>query len=240
MTQKKSFVLYTDYKEHIDMLSKDAKANLIDHIFSYVNGEDVNPSGDERFVFSFIKSQLDRDSEKYEKIKEKRVLAGKTGGLAKASKSKQVLANASKRKQTVANLAVTVTDTVTDTVNVNDNVKKEKSTKKENQFDDFYSRYPVKKSKKAASAAWLKMKADEKLAAMERVNSDEFKKWCEGQYRDGQCYIPHPSTWLNQGRWEDDLSENKGKPSAFSQNVNDKDFSDWDRPEDYDDSHIPF
>lgn len=125
---KKSFVLYTDYRELLSDLSKDQKADLLDAIFAYALGESVNLDPVTKVAFRFISAQMDRDNEKWEKTRKARQEAGSKGGLAKASKAKQniaKLANASKAKQTLANQAVNVN------VNVNDNVINTKRNIKE-------------------------------------------------------------------------------------------------------------
>ena len=122
---KNSFVLYTDYRQHTALLSVEEKAQLLDAIFAYAAGEEVELTGMALMAFSFIKAQMDRDNAKYEEKCEKRKIAGSKGGLAKASNAKQKVANvanARSAKQKVANVADT--DTVTDTVtDINSEVK---------------------------------------------------------------------------------------------------------------------
>ena len=70
-------------------------------------------------------------------------------------------------------------------------------------FKAFWSAYPAKKAKPAALKAWAKVQADGQtqaaiLAAIQRDKASE--QWT----RDGGRYIPHPATWLNQRRWEDE------------------------------------
>ena len=96
---KKGFILYPDYKEHIACLSLEEQGKLFMAIFTYVESG-ISPalSGAVGMAFSFIKSQLDRDLEKYIKKCEANTKAGRKGGLAKQ-------ANARNAKQTLANLA---------------------------------------------------------------------------------------------------------------------------------------
>lgn len=70
-------------------------------------------------------------------------------------------------------------------------------------FGQFWSAYPAKKAKPAAVKAWAKLHPDEQvqaaiLAGIERERRSE--QWT----RDGGRFIPHPATWLNQRRWEDE------------------------------------
>jgi len=69
-------------------------------------------------------------------------------------------------------------------------------------FDQFWEKYPVKKGKRSATTAWQRLKLD-KLAttiiASIQIHIDYDEAWQKG-------FIPHPTTYLNQGRWEDDLT----------------------------------
>lgn len=68
-------------------------------------------------------------------------------------------------------------------------------------FDAFWSAYPKKTGKGAAKKAFEKVNVDlgTLLAAVERQKmSDQWR-------RENGRYIPNPSTWLNQERWEDEL-----------------------------------
>lgn len=70
-------------------------------------------------------------------------------------------------------------------------------------FNRFWACYPRKVNKQAARRAWEKLKPDLLLCsqmsqALKRQMASE--EW----QRDGGRYIPHPSTWLNGRRWEDE------------------------------------
>ena len=71
------------------------------------------------------------------------------------------------------------------------------------RFDVFWSAYPRKVHKADAVKMWERLAPDDHLldvmlAALEwQVRSDQWT-------RDGGRFIPHPSTWLNGRRWEDE------------------------------------
>ena len=68
-------------------------------------------------------------------------------------------------------------------------------------FDEFWSAYPRKIGKKAALKAWAK--ATDKPGVQEIIGKiNELKSTHEWQ-KDGGQFIPHPATWLNEGRWSD-------------------------------------
>ena len=56
--------------------------------------------------------------------------------------------------------------------------------------------YPLKRGKKAAWAKWQRMTAEEESKALAALPTFDFG--------DDPKFIPHPATWLNQGRWDDE------------------------------------
>jgi DNA-binding transcriptional MocR family regulator len=71
-------------------------------------------------------------------------------------------------------------------------------------FSEFYSAYPNKKNRKKAEAAWKKINPDETLQAEIMAGLERAKQSRDWQ-KDGGQYIPHPTTWLNGSRWEDEI-----------------------------------
>lgn len=70
-------------------------------------------------------------------------------------------------------------------------------------FTEFWQAYPRKVAKPQAVKAWRKLKPDTQtltgmLAGLERDRRSD--QWL----RDGGQFIPHPATWLNGRRWEDE------------------------------------
>lgn len=80
--------------------------------------------------------------------------------------------------------------------------EKDKSFSKSSQssFDTFWKIYPRKIGKGNARTAFEKAL---KKAPLERIlaRAEAFARRC--QYKDPQ-FIPHPATWLNQERWDDE------------------------------------
>jgi hypothetical protein len=64
------------------------------------------------------------------------------------------------------------------------------------EFETFYSTYPRKVSKTNAEKAWKKQKCvlSEVMPSLQK----QMKLWTDPQF------IPHPATWLNGRRWEDE------------------------------------
>lgn len=99
---------------------------------------------------------------------------------------------------------------VSDPSNANANAEKSNRSSADDRFPEFWSIYPRKIGKQKAHSAWrrknLDAKADEIIQHLrKRVGED-------AQWLEGTQYIPHPSTWLNRGGWEDEY-EQTGKGS---------------------------
>lgn len=102
---KKSFVLYASYSNQIKRLSLEQRGLLLTAILDYANGSQLPTLDDTTaMAFSFIQDQLDRDTEKWEDVRQKRSDAGKQGAEAKRIKreTQSNLANAFFAKQTEA------------------------------------------------------------------------------------------------------------------------------------------
>lgn len=83
-------------------------------------------------------------------------------------------------------------------------------------FKTFWSAYPKKAGKDAAKKAFVKRKFDEQ--AFEKVMAAlNEQKASEQWVKDAGQFIPHPATWLNQGRFDDELMDGgQQASSAFS------------------------
>lgn len=78
----------------------------------------------------------------------------------------------------------------------------ENQGKKNMDFATFWQLYPRKIAKRAAEKSWTKLSTTEQQQALEAIPFHT-RYW---KARDTQQeFIPHASTWLNQGRWEDEI-----------------------------------
>ena len=82
---KKRFFLYTDYKKHLDRLNLEEKGILLDAIFSFAEGNEVDLDGVVGMAFSFISAQMERDNDNYEKACDAHKEAGAKGGAPKGN-----------------------------------------------------------------------------------------------------------------------------------------------------------
>lgn len=78
----------------------------------------------------------------------------------------------------------------------------------EHGFEDFWAAYPRKVGKLAALREWQRLRPDEAtVKAMAAALEWQREQWDDPQY------IPHPRTWLHQGRWMDEPTV-AAKPKA--------------------------
>jgi hypothetical protein len=69
-------------------------------------------------------------------------------------------------------------------------------------FNEFYTLYPRKQGRRAAEKSWQRLSSQEQQNALEALpNHIEYWKLKQTE----KDFIPHPATWINQGRWEDEL-----------------------------------
>ena len=88
--EKVSFILYVEYKKHLELLSNKQIGELLMALFKYAEcGRIVELDGMTRMAFSFIKNQMDRDCEKWETTKKMRSEAGRKGGLSRWKKTSE-------------------------------------------------------------------------------------------------------------------------------------------------------
>lgn len=107
---KKSFLLYSDFAPHLDLLTDTEVGQLFRAVFAYVNNGDIpqNLTPAAAMLFSVLRSQLDRDAEKWADVREKRRAAGRIGAAVTNGKRSANSANAAFDEQKAANPAVNV------------------------------------------------------------------------------------------------------------------------------------
>ena len=77
----------------------------------------------------------------------------------------------------------------------------------------FWDAYPKKVGKQRALKAWKKLIKEKKLPDLACILDAirEQKTWTQWREEGGK-YIPHPATWLNDGRWDDKPTEPMAPP----------------------------
>ena len=97
---------------------------------------------------------------------------------------------------------VAVSVSVSDTVSVTDTVT---DTEYKDDFEIFWDIYPKKVGKKEAYKAFQKAHQPVQLLVQAVKDQMQSEQWLKENGR----YIPNPTTWLNQWRWEDVLPKRK-------------------------------
>lgn len=100
-----------------------------------------------------------------------------------------------------------------DKININKETSKSycasddaRSISKKSFFDDFWKIYPRKKDKVRAFSIWKNKKYD-RIANV--ILEDIKKRLMNGVEWKDEKFIPHPSTYLRNERWQDDTSLNR-------------------------------
>ena len=191
---------YYDWVEQMAALEDDERGRLFVAILEYArSGAPPEMSGREAILFPVFKAVVDRDAQKSDAMARN----GATGGRASkanASKFKQTEANASKAKPTN-----NIRHKTEDREHKTEDDIPPKSPSAGDAFERFWSVYPRKVGKQSAKRAFEKVK----LPIETLVTAVERQKCSDQWTRDNGQYIPHPTTWLNQGRWDDELPENE-------------------------------
>jgi hypothetical protein len=130
-------------------------------------------------------------------LSDKRATSGAKGGVCSSKLRSKTQANY------VANHIANTEDEDED-----ENEDEVKVLDKERDFEKFWKAYPKKEGKGYCRKIWAKLQPsktllDTILAAVEVQSKTQ--KWT----KDGGQYIPMPSTWLNQSRWEDEVADPK-------------------------------
>lgn len=192
--ERTQFTFYDSFFRSISRIkNKAARCDAYDAICRYaLTGEepDLDSMADiAAIAFEGAKPNLDASRRKAE--------SGKKGGENKQTESKP---EASEEQ----------------TESKNKNKKKKKNKNKDKclkaDFEIFWDAYPRKEGKQKAMAAFEKVDVglDVILSALERHKKST--QWT----KNGGEFIPHPATWLNGRRWEDEVGNYEAVPKGAS------------------------
>ena len=198
--------MYIDSLDILDKLSDEQAGKLIKAIACYHKKVEVELDPVIDIVITPFISQFKRDAEKYEKTCKNRALAGAKGG-------KQKVANASKSKQKLANLADSDSDSDSDKdIKHLDQSKIDRANFIKDAFEYWWSKWPKKVAKKATFKIWQKItksKTEDEVRALTNHIADDVALRMADIDAGGRKYIGfdmlHPSTYLNQERYNDDI-----------------------------------
>ncbi|RHO53547.1 hypothetical protein DW094_11480 [Ruminococcaceae bacterium AM07-15] len=192
---KEYICLYHSYLDAIQALSDAERGRLLTAMLEYTLTGDAGPlCGNERFVFPIIKSQIDRDNAKYETKCRINAANGKNGGRPRKPKNPLGISESGKSQDKDQDQGKGQGDRTSPPSPLG------------GRFDRFWSAYPRKAGKGAALKAFQKLNPGEELLE-QMLDTIRQQKRSIQWLADGGRFIPHPATWLNQGRWEDEPLE---------------------------------
>lgn len=183
--------VYFDFEEKTDELNDAEKGRLLLALYRYaMTGQKPVLGGNERFLFSTFKGDIDRDIAAYNT----KIANGSLGGRPAMGKPNETENNRNKPNET---------ETAKNKNKNKDNNKKDNPPITPLGFDDFWAVYPKHQDKQGAIKAFTKINPDAEL--LEKMISS-VKVWKNSQQwtKDNGQFIPMPATWLNGHRWEDE------------------------------------
>ena len=206
--------VWTSFRDVMQPLSDGEKGRLFEMMLVYAESftEPAEFAGNERFVWPAAKQWIDLTFSENVKQREN----GKKGGRPK-TKENPDKPNETQQNPNEPNKSLKVKES---------NVKKSnvKENKTDIRFDRFWAVYPRKVAKPDARKKFDKLNPDDELLEV-MIQAVERQKQSDQWTKDGGQFIPHPATWINQRRWEDEQPVKVLPAQGFPQ----RDYSDVDR-----------
>ena len=194
--------IWTSFRDVLEPLADDEKGRLFVLMLNYAeNG--LNPgeiAGNERYSWPSAKQAIDLMKAENERLRRN----GQNGGRPPKNKDPEET-NENQEKPTKTN-----ENQPEPTKSQKEKKYKEIERKEiiDTLFDRFWTAYPRKVAKPDARKKFEKLNPDEALLET-MLAAIEKQKRSDQWIRDGGQFIPHPSTWLNQRRWEDEVTETR-------------------------------
>jgi len=222
MPQQKYIPLFFDYLDAIEPLGDAERGRLFTALLTFGrSGAAPELSGNERFVFPVMRTQMARHLQAYERKCQLNGENARLGGIQKQ-------ANAAERYRSLPSDSEAAHNK-----NNNNNEDKNKNENKDNaparagvcvsgesvleteRFEEFWERYPKKRNRPQAQKVWESLEVGEALferllAALESHRASV--QWAN----EGGRYVPNADRWLAERRWENALepSEQKTPPQG--------------------------
>lgn len=167
---KKSFILHLDSLCVLDDMNFEQKGILIDAIYKFHLGAEVDLDFGMKMAFAPFKNQFIRDNEKYSEFSQKQSFNGKKGGRPKKTEEnpKNPSLLEKPKKAYNDNVSDSVNDNVNDSENENESIfLLEKETKKNNTVFDFKNALIDYGFEKNLVDDWLKVRKTKKATNTE-------------------------------------------------------------------------
>lgn len=197
---RKYVALPYEYLEDMEELTDEEFGRLVRGLLRYsTTGEAIQPTGNERFFVKQVVRNEDRFRACFDEKANKRSESGKKAAAARWQKNAnacermQTQTNASNRNAVDAPIVLDIGVDIENRTNINNRTK---------DFDRFWAVYPKKVGKGEARKAFAKIKG---VSVDVMINAVEAQKQSRQWTIEDGRYIPNPTTWLHQGRWEDEV-----------------------------------
>ena len=188
---------FLDDLDALEPLCEEERGRLFTALLQYgKTGELAELSGNEKFLFPMFKGRIDRFYKSYQETCER----NKNNIKKRYTKSTTVYGG-SERTRSLPSEEEEEEETESKS-----EAKSNPNTSRASAFDAFWEAYPKKTGKEAAKKAFARAKAD--IGTM--LSALEVQKQSEQWTKNNGQFIPNPTTWLNQGRWEDELPKPSG------------------------------
>lgn len=218
---KKSFIVYCVWKEFLNDLTDAQLGKWLRWAMDYCDDKNPEYPTDTavRMACKIARTMFKNDLEKYNKKVERFKKVGKQyrtdEKVGAENDTDNGTENGADIDTEIAGDKVKVNDKVNVKVNVKDKdilkeIHKEKSDtsaqKRASLFESFWNHYPRKIGKdKCKSWFQVRTRSITEELVNQMITAVEQQKKSEQWQKDGGQFIPHPYTWLNQGRWKDEL-----------------------------------
>ena len=206
--------VYYDQLESLKPYGDAEVGRLIRGLLEYsMTGIEPDFKGNERFIWPTLRGAVDRDAEQYASKCAALRANGQKGGRGHK-------ANGFDENQKVSDEANGFSENQMHPRQEKDKDNNTPPTPSRGveRFKAFWKAYPRKTGKGAAEKAFQRIRVDDALLAT-MLKAIETHKHCDQWKRNGGQYIPHPTTWLNQRRWEDELEPVPFEAETYDEDV---------------------
>lgn len=233
----KGFYCMDGYLKRTERLTDEELGRLFRACMIYhATGEVTELDGRESVAFDFIKEDIDMANEAYAaKCETNR--RNRTGTTDDDRQRPSTTVNETERPTTNGDesrkVKVKVKENVKEKEKESDPMRagarartREETEKQAERFERFWAAYPRHEGKKKAEESFKKVCQDDTMLEtilQALANWKRSEQWME----DGGRYIPHPTTWLNGRRWEDEVPRFRHDPknTVIAQQYEQRDYS---------------
>ena len=212
--QVKGFTFFKSYYESsLDLATDEERLSLYTAIFEYAfNGKTTNISGPARAVFLMAKPVIDTSI--------KKALAGAKGGKSKNNNagSKTEANGKQNGSKTEANGKQNKSDKDIGEGKESGEEKESREGKEyESMFEVFWEAFPRKIGKLQAKKEYIKALGNG-IDAQVIIDAVKKQKNSEEWNKENGKYVPSPTRWLLEGRWDDVLGGNSDAGNDWENN----------------------